>query len=123
MNEKFKGSVKVMRSYDYCHFEVCLSSDEEKTLEEINDMRKEAAKLTDKAVKQYAQFKNFHGWIADSRYEFRRLEKEIAEIKETPKSEWTPKQKAKIKLFDDILFCYEREYDYDNNWDDNYPEF
>lgn len=53
-----KGSVKVMRLYDYCHFEVCLGSDEDMTLEQIDDMRKDAQWLADKAVEQYKTAKD-----------------------------------------------------------------
>ena len=51
---KYSGAVKVMRSYDYCHFEIQLASSDSKTIGEIDEMRKEAARLADKAVKQYA---------------------------------------------------------------------
>lgn len=123
-DEKFKGGVKVMRSFDYCHFEVCLSSDQEKSLDEIDGMRKEAAKLVDKAVEQYAQFKAYKAWIAYDTYELNRLRSSVRKLKEeVPKSEWTPEQKASVKLLDDINFHREREYDYDDDWDDNYPKY
>ena len=51
------ASVKVMRSHDYCHFEVCLSSSSANTLELVDELRKQAARLADKAVKQYQQSK------------------------------------------------------------------
>lgn len=51
------ASVKVMRSYDYCHFEVVLSLREtEKTFitaDDVNSLRIEAARLADEAVRQY----------------------------------------------------------------------
>ena len=50
---KVKASVKIMRSYDYNHFECSLSSDEEMDLNDVDDMRKECARLVDKAVLQY----------------------------------------------------------------------
>ncbi len=46
------ASVKVMRSYDYCHFEVALST-QCSTMGGIDDLRKDAARLVDKAVAQY----------------------------------------------------------------------
>ena len=46
-----KGSVKIMLSYDYCHFEIALASDEEMELKEINEMRKDAQRLADEAVR------------------------------------------------------------------------
>lgn len=121
--EKFTGSVKVMRSYDYCHFEVQLSSSEEKTLDEIDDMRKDAARLADKAVAQYAQFKKHHSWIDGNEWDFERLGEEVKEIKKNSESEWTPVQKARVKLYDDINFRRSRDYDYADDWDDEYPEY
>jgi hypothetical protein len=47
------ASVKIMLSYDYCHFEVCKSTDENLTDKEINELRKETQRLADEAVRQY----------------------------------------------------------------------
>jgi hypothetical protein len=47
------GSVKVMRSHDYCHFEVVLTSSEANTPQLVDELRKTAARLADKAVEQY----------------------------------------------------------------------
>ena len=119
--EKFQGSVKVMRSYDYCHFEVQLSSSDEKTIEQINDMRKDAARLVDKAVNQYGQWKRFHEWIGRDEYELRRLIESVDSIRKESESEWTPEQKAKVKLLNDVHFHRAREYNYRDDWKENYP--
>ena len=42
-----------MRSYDYCHFEITLGSDEDLTVNQVDDLRKRAALLVDEAVRQY----------------------------------------------------------------------
>ena len=47
------ASVKIMLSYDYCHFEICKSTDENLTDKEINELRKEVQRLADEAVRQY----------------------------------------------------------------------
>jgi hypothetical protein len=50
------ASVKVMRSHDYCHFEVALSATIDDGLErpvQVDELRKTAARLADKAVEQY----------------------------------------------------------------------
>lgn len=108
-----KASVKVMRSYDYCHFEVCLSSDEELTLEEVNNLRKDAARLTDEAVRQYKAARRL-----DSEWPFKKAEilKEVEIIKEKPASEWTPKEKALVKLVSDKN--WEARWDYYDEDDD-----
>lgn len=121
--EKFNGSVKVMRSYDYCHFEICLSSSEWKTTDEIDHMRKEAARLVDKAVDQYAQWKRHHAWLQDNEWEFKRLAQAVKEIKSIAESEWTPDQMAKVKMLNDINFHRSRNYDYQDDWDSDYPEY
>lgn len=70
------AGVKVMRSYDYCHFEITLSGSlggtpELERFKAIDEMRKEAARLADKAVEQYKVAKR---WA--SKMEFQGGEKE-----------------------------------------------
>ena len=51
-----QASVKVMRSFDYCHFEICLTMNEEGAFystEAVDNLRKEAMRLADKTVEQY----------------------------------------------------------------------
>lgn len=59
------ASVKVMRSHDYCHFEVSLGYDAPATLEQIDALRKEAARLADKAVEQYKIAKRAASLLSD----------------------------------------------------------
>ena len=118
----YRGSVKVMRSYDYCHFEVQLASDEIKTIAEIDAMRKEAARLVDKAVKQYAEFKGFLAWKTSTKFGRGVATERAKEIKVRPESEWTSEEKATVKLASDIEFWRSREYDYQDDWDEDYPE-
>lgn len=105
-DQKYIGAVKVMRSYDYCHFEVALSTTAEQTLQEIDDMRKEAARLADKAVQQYYNAKEHAQHRAN-------LEWEVKAIKEhCPESGWTPEQKAKVKALEDWEY-----YNYQDDWE------
>ena len=106
-----KASVKVMNSYDYCHFEVCLGSDEDLSLEAINELRKDAQRLVDKAISQYKIAKNL---IPYQPHEHKKLQEKVQIIKENyPMSEWTPEQKATVKALDDFRF-----YDYQDEWND-----
>ncbi len=97
------ASVKVMRSYDYCHFEVVLSADiypvlpYEGALEQIDDLRKEAARLADKAVHQYKQAKAWREDLWSREDAKRRAEIAMKIVREVPESEWTPEQKATDK--------------------------
>jgi len=108
-----KASVKVMRSYDYNHFEVSLSSEEVSSLEEVDDLRKSAARLVDKAVIQYQTSKNHALRIPDQ--ELSRQAKIITE--NHPKSEWTEEQKAIIKKHEDDMYWSNRIFDYEDEWD------
>lgn len=111
-----KGSVTVMLSYDYCHFEVSLSDDREMTLEEIDNLRKEANRLADKAVQQYQIMKAFKNdeWRRKSHRDD--LFRQVRVIKENyPQSEWTDDQKAIVKAYEDYQW---RQYDYQDDWED-----
>jgi hypothetical protein len=113
-------SAKVMRSYNYCHFEMALTTevchqDEAEMLRHSNDLRKDTAKLVDEAVRQYKQMKDFEASASNRQFEFDRLKKEVAIIRENfPMSEWTSEQKAKVKLLDDYEFQSRFDYVDDN---------
>lgn len=114
------ASVTVMRSYDYCHFEVSLQSNVEgefETLDSVDAMRKEAAKLVDKAVEQYKQMQELSKGKDNNRWQFEHLEREALITKENvPQSEWTPEQKAIVKKYEDAKFYMSLDYDYDDDW-------
>ncbi|OGF05224.1 MAG: hypothetical protein A2W00_04565 [Candidatus Eisenbacteria bacterium RBG_16_71_46] len=78
------ATVKIMRSYDYCHFEVQLGSDENLTLEEINDLRKQAALLVDEAVRQYKIAKKKEQARTQHEWETERLLERIQAIERKP---------------------------------------
>lgn len=108
-----------MRSHDYCHFEIVLGGSIEAPTEATNataitavdDLRKQAARLADKAVEQYkikkAAIEASEGW------ELKGLAKQAHEIAKKPESEWTPDDKAIVKRHRDALYA---RYDYDDNW-------
>lgn len=111
------ASVKVMRSHDYCHFEVALSIDADQpsgvSLTTVNDLRKEAMRLADKAVEQYKIAKQ--RMLNDST-PF--LSTEVREIRALAETDRTPEQKAKLKAYDDEVFAAQRQYDYQDDWQD-----
>ena len=48
------ASVKIMLSYDYCHFEISKSNDDPNIDNKgINELRKDCQRLADEAVRQY----------------------------------------------------------------------
>lgn len=111
--ENMNASVKVMNSYDYCHFEVALSA-EDVSIEDVDNLRKEAQRLVDKSIKQYKIAKRIASHLPDS-YSAGRIQA----IKENyPKSEWTPEQAASVKAYDDAMFAASH-YDYQDDWEDD----
>ncbi len=109
-----QGSVEVMLSYDYCHFEITLGNDKEMTLKEVNEMRKSAQRLADEAVRQYKVAKDFENKRAMIARERARLEREVAAVKNIPKREWTAEQRAKVKSLEDRQYWEQYAYDYED---------
>lgn len=112
------ASVKVMLSYDYCHFEIALSGEVTST-KNVDNMRKEAQRLADKAVKQYQIAKAEAERRLLTERDIVRLQREARVIEENfPKSEWTPEQKAVIKALADAEFRLHSVYDYEDDWEE-----
>ena len=115
-----KASVKVMRSYDYCHFEVALSSDQEMTLDEVNGLRKQAAILVDEAVREYRIAKKRE----DSRQRFEwdkeRAVERATKLREKPPSEWSIDEAAFMRSYEDKEFW--RDFESEDYYYDADPE-
>ena len=112
---KIKASVKVMLSYDYCHFEVVLASDQDLTLGETNELRKSAQRLADEAVRQYKIAKTKAGNRLARDSEKHRLEEQVKVIRQEPISEWSAEDKAKVKALDDDAYWTQHDYDYQDD--------
>lgn len=102
------ASVKVMRSYDYCHFEIVLGTDMPACPKQVDELRKEAARLADKAVAQYkiAKQNAFN-------LEYDELTRQAKEVQKIAENERTPEQMALLKRYKD------RFYDYEDDWSDD----
>ena len=111
----FAASVKVMRSYDYCHFEVTLSTDRKLDVHGVNEMRKQAQRLADEAVRQYAKAKELVESELQFSYGLERIEREVGEIRTKPESEWTPPEKAEVKALEDYRHYEKFGYDYEDD--------
>jgi hypothetical protein len=133
MNTQIRtASVRVMRSYDYCHFEVVLGVEAPErdfaatemslgltrfvplTLEQIDATRKEAMRLVDKAVAQYKVAKMTH---ANHEQRLSHLTYHHNVAIQTPEQDRTPEQKAAIKAFLD--YEHEARYDYQDDWQED----
>lgn len=118
MSKTTTATVKVMLSYNYCHFEVSKQIEgNEITNADIDAARKECQRLADKAVGQYQKAKAFESKRANQKFEKQQLETEVQQIKAKHQSEWTVTDKAKVKALEDhnweLQFDYEDdEYDY-----------
>ena len=112
----YTASVKVMRSHDYCHFEVVLGSTVPLDTAGVDAMRKEAARLADKAVEQYKTAKQHRQSqeFYSSHYE----KEEATRIKNLPETERSPEDQATLKAWEDKQFHRSRRYDYEDDWQD-----
>jgi len=112
------ATVKVMQSYNYCHFEASTvieaKEGEELTMQDMDKARIQCQKLTDKAVEQYKKAKEFEAKRANSSFEKDSLTRDVAAIRAKPENDWSPLDKAKVKALEDHNF-QSRFYDYSND--------
>jgi len=119
------GHVTVMRSHDYCHFEFSLPLPDQnhgearaEYLKRCDDVRKEAARLADKAVKQYIIAKENAVKILSDTYTREYLVKRMAHVESIPEGERTVDQQAQLKAFKDEPYKNRPYYDYEDDWHD-----
>lgn len=113
------ASVKVMLSYDYCHFEFSKSTDQPVTDAEIDEMRKDCMRLADKAVAQYKIAKNWHYQRQTRGDEYAAEQRSVVLIEEKAEGDRSPNEMARLKAFKDknwqayidMKYGYEDEYD------------
>ena len=115
------ASVKIMLSYDYCHFEVCKSTDEPISDSRINELRKDVQRLADEAVRQYKIAKAKEAARNKSEYEENEYKIEIERIQIKPEGERTINEVAKLKQWEDEQWRkgYFARHDYDYEDDEN----
>jgi hypothetical protein len=114
------ASVKIMLSYDYCHFEVCKSTDENISDEQINEMRKDVQRLADEAVRQYKIAKKHAAKIQGIKNEEESHLLRMKRVYSIPEDQRSPEQKAYLKQAEDTEFSNQfkyREYNYEDDFD------
>jgi len=113
------ASVKIMLSYDYCHFEVCKSTDENLSDKEINELRKDVQRLADEAVRQYKTSKKQAALRSDAEYKMRNFEAECEKIEAKDEQDRTIKEIAMLKQYKDENWQaqFDCDYDYDDDED------
>jgi hypothetical protein len=114
-----KGSVKIMLSYDYSHFEIALSSDAEMDAKGVNDLRKTAQRLADEAVRQYKRAKEAAATRASGASERAYFLREVESIQKLPEEDRTVRQIAVLKKYQDDNWesQFTDDYDYDDDKD------
>ncbi len=105
--------VKVLRSYDYNHFEFCIPVVEDATVKERNEARKDAERLADEAVRQYCKSKQMAIKRCASESDKRIFMATISTIKAKPAGERTVDELAMLKLFEDDNWQSQFDYLYD----------
>ena len=112
------ASVKIMLSYDYCHFEICKSTDENITDAEINKMRKDAQRLADEAVRQYVIAKSNAAKRNDGMFQMQNFETTCKRILLKPEGDRTINEIAMLKEYQDEKWREKFEYGYDYDDED-----
>lgn len=116
------ASVKVMRSFDYCHFEIAMSieNDNGLTATEIDNARKEAMRLADKSVEQYKIAKACAAKRQEGAYYMKNFENECKLIKAKDPNDRTIGEMAKLKQYEDEN--WQSQFDYSYDYEDDYKE-
>jgi hypothetical protein len=127
------GFVRVMRSHDYNQFEVCLpiapcpeGLTAEQFIQGVDLARKDAARLVDKAVRQYDRMKRASEMVLRLTGKDDELRQDVQKIMNIPEERRSPEQKAKVKLlsdFDHYRLVQEQGYSYDDDEPDFGDEF
>lgn len=116
------ASVKVMLSYDYCHFEASMSVENESglTMSDIDEARKKCQRLADKAVGQYKKAKQMASNRSDGEYQMRNFQEQCERIKAKDEQDRTIKEIAMLKQYEDENWQANFMYEYDYDDDDDY---
>lgn len=130
-----------MRSFDYCHFEINLTASETPNLSvdptdplrvvssasfdagisliDVDLLRKEAARLADKAVAQYKAMKKAIQRAEIAGHNVESMTADVDSILALPEGERTPELKATLKRYHDLRFAASRQYNYEDDWQDD----
>ena len=119
------ASVKIMLSYNYCHFEVCKGSDSDLTNKEINEMRKDVQRLADEAVRQFKKFQQNAIERIDGETKILNFEQQCRQIKLKNECDRTLKEIAMLKTFETENYRNKMMsiYDYEDEDEDEESTF
>lgn len=118
------ASVKVMRSYDYCHFETSMSLENDSGIipHEIDLARKDCQRLCDKAVAQYKKAKDSAAKRTDGLYQMQNFEAECKRIAAKAEHDRTLKEIGMLKEYENEKWQerFDYRYDYEDDENDRY---
>ena len=112
------ASVTVMLSYDYCHFEVSKSTDEEVSNVQIDEMRKDCQRLADKAIRQYQIHKKAEEKRSLRHYDYEKAKAQVERILQKAEGDRTVNEMAIVKQFKDTDWAIHLMYDYQDEWEE-----
>lgn len=110
-----------MLSFDYCHFEIAKSTDQEVNNIEINEMRKDCMRLADEAIRQYKMAKIMAEKRQGAQFEKDSFEQRAKQIMRKPEGERTVNEIAHLKQYQDEEWQSQFEFNYD--YHDDLDEF
>ena len=115
------ASVKVMLSYDYCHFEISKSTDQDVSNDEIDELRKDCMRLADKAIEQYKIAKNGADVRLNRKYDYDKAMREVERINAKSEADRTIGELAIVKAFNDKNWeeYISKQYDYQDDFEWN----
>lgn len=116
------ASVKVMLSYDYCHFEssMTLENEEGVSAKEVDDARKTCQRLAYKAAGQYRTAKEMAARRSDGKYQMQNFQQECEKIKKKDEHDRTLKEIGMLKQYENENWQAQFDYEYDYDDDENY---
>lgn len=116
------ASVKVMQSYNYCHFEASMSLENDNgiSVNEIDEARKSCQRLTNKAIGQYQKGKEVAASRNDSGIKIRAFKQEISLIQNKQLSDRTLREIGMLKQYEQENWEAQFEVHYDYDDDDEY---
>lgn len=115
------ASVKVMLSYDYCHFESSMTLENESGVikSDIDLARKDCMRLCDKAVLQYKIAKEMAVLRQNGEYKMHNFEQECKKIATKPEGDRTINEIAMLKQYENEK--WQEKFDYRYDYEDDIP--
>jgi hypothetical protein len=115
------ASVKVMLSYDYCHFEISKSTDEDISNNAIDELRKDCMRLADKAIEQYKIAKAGADIRLNRKCDYDKAMRDVERINAKAEADRTVGEIATVKAFNDKNWkeYISQQYNYEDDFEWN----